>query len=138
MVPPREPDPAVQRIDFRIVSRRTNFRGRVRIAGVVKNVGSDSFQARPNQASVYLYEGNRLVAEKALQALRPGEEIQVVYEREWDASSPAEGEFPPTYKLAILYDPDIYLDDIKSNDDGDSRNNQMSRSGSAVNALFTR
>lgn len=61
-----------------------------------------------------------------------------MFEREWNASSPAEGEFPPTYKLAISYDPDIYIDGTKSNDDVNGRNNRKSRAGTGINALFTR
>jgi hypothetical protein len=32
----------------------------------------------------------------------------------------------------------IYLDGTKSNDDVNGRNNQMSRSGTGINTLFTR
>lgn len=138
---PKCPDPAVQRIDFAIVSKTSQFSGKVRITGVVKNVGLEPYISGPNQQAVYLYEvpmggKSNLVATKKFQNLNPGQEVKVTYERNWNASSPAEGEFPPSYKVVIGYDPDIRLDSNPKNDDCNMNNNQMERSGTEINALF--
>lgn len=138
---PKCPDPAVQRIDFAIVSKTSQFSGKVRITGVVKNVGFEPYISGPNQQEVFLYEGPmggtpRLVARQKFQNLNPGQEVRVVYERNWDASSPAEGEFPPSYKVIITYDPDIRMDGNPKNDDCNMNNNQKERSGTEINALF--
>lgn len=130
------PDPAAQRIDFRIIARASRFQGQVEISGVVKNVGQAAYESRPNQQSVHLYEGNRLVAQQAFQNLAPGQEVRVQFVRGWNASSPSEGEFPPTYKLVIVYDPDIRLDGNPKNDDCRGNNDVLQRSGGDINNLF--
>ncbi len=140
--PPKKcPDPAVQGIDFAIVSKTSQFSGKVKITGVVKNIGLEPYISGPNQQAVYLYEvpmGGKanLVATKKFQNLNPGQEVKVTYERNWNASSPAEGEFPPSYKVVIAYDPDITLDSNPKNDDCNMNNNQKERSGTEINALF--
>jgi hypothetical protein len=130
------PNPAAHRIDFRILNRTSQFRGQVQITGVVKNLGNAAYISNPNQQSIHLYEGSRLVTQKPFQNLTPGQEVTVTYTRSWDASSPSEGEFPPTYKLLIVYDPDIRLDGNPRNDDCNAANNQKQRSGADINALF--
>ncbi|ACI21234.1 MULTISPECIES: hypothetical protein [Thermodesulfovibrio] len=139
--PPKCPDPAVQRIDFTVVSKTSQFSGKVRITGVVKNMGVEPYISGPNQQAVYLYEipmGGKanLVATKKFQNLNPGQEITVSYERNWNASSPSEGEFPPSYRVVIAYDPDIRMDSNPKNDDCNMNNNQKERSGTEINALF--
>ncbi|HEX9625876.1 MAG TPA: hypothetical protein VGA00_02935 [Acidiferrobacterales bacterium] len=129
------PDPAAQRIDFRIVSRTSQFAGSVEIVGVVKNVGA-AYESRPNQQMMHLYEDSRLVKYQAFHNLAPGQEVTIRYSRTWNSSSPAEGEFPPTYKLVIVYDPDITLDGNPKNDDCAGSNNMRTRSGTGINALF--
>lgn len=135
------PDPAAARIDFSIVSRTSQFAGVVRIAGVVRNVGAASYESGPTQQSVLLYEvpiggTAALKANQAFQNLAPGEEVTVTYERNWDSSSSAEGEFPPDYRIILSYDPDIYLDGNPMNDDCNGSNNDLTRSGADINALF--
>ena len=130
------PDPAAHRIDFSIVQRTSQFAGRVKIVGVVKNVGQAAYESGPNQQDMYIYENNRLVARQPFHNLAPGQEVTVQHERAWNSSSPAEGEFPPAYKLAVSYDPDIYIDGNPKNNDCRSANNQKERSGADINALF--
>ncbi len=135
------PDPAAYQILFEMVRRFTQFKGRIRIVGVVKNVGGKDFRSNSEQASAHLYEGFpggrfNLVAHRPFANLAKGAEIRVTYERDWNISSPAEGEFPPTYRLLIVYDPDITLDGNKDNDDCNSRNNKKERSGSEIRDLF--
>jgi hypothetical protein len=137
------PDPAAHEIRFQIVRRDSQFNGRVRITAIVKNVGGKAFASGPNQAAAHLYQmpagatsGGTLVAQRNFQNLAPGATISVSYERDWRSSSPNEGEFPPTYRLLISYDPDIYMDDNKDNDDCNQNNNKKDRSGSGINDLF--
>jgi hypothetical protein len=109
--------------------------------GTVKNVGGAPYVSGPNQQIAQLYEINpggrpRLVASRAFQNLAPNEAVTVTFERDWNSASPAEGEFPPTYRLLVTYDPDIRLDGNTKNDDCNSGNNVKDRAGSDINGLF--
>jgi hypothetical protein len=141
------PDPAAHEIRFRIVRRYTQFRGRIRITGVVKNIGGKAFIAGANQAKAYLYQlpagvpcanatGGTVVAQRAIVNLAPGATIELSWERDWDSSSPSEGEFPNCYRLLITYDPDIYMDASKDNDDCNQNNNKKDRSGTEINDML--
>ena len=131
-------DPAVVSLDFSILRRRGQHRGRVRISGVVKNVGSKPFlnKGRPGAAGIQLYQGNRLVRNVTMRDLAPGETQRIHYDRNWNSSSPSEGEFPPSFKLLITYDPDITMDSNEDNDDSNMNNNRIQKSGSEINDLF--
>jgi hypothetical protein len=146
--PPVGPDPAAVAIHFGIVSRSDrwpNTQGIVEIVGVVKNVGQAPYRSNAGQQEALLYElqgaGDRnpkLVARKAFQNLAPGQEVRVGFRRSWNSSSPAEGEFPPLYRLVIGYDPDIRLDGNAANDDVNVHNNVKTREGSDINRMFSR
>lgn len=136
------PDPAVQNIIFEIIDQTTAFRGRVRITGIVRNVGGP-YISSDGQQSVALYEiplGGTLpptpTATQAFKDLGSGNEVRVTYERDWDSSSPSEGEFPPNYRVMLMYDPDITADGNERNDDCDSSNNMLEKSGTGINDLF--
>lgn len=138
----RKPDLAAS-ISFRIVTRTTRFRGIVRITGAVKNAGTGDYVSGPNQQVFSLYEHvpggqRRLVASRMFHNVRVGSRISLAYERPWDSSSPAEGEFPPAYIAEISFDPDILLDSNPKNDDSNASNNSATRSGTAINDLFSR
>ena len=135
------PDPSAERIDVAISARTSRFAGRVRITGTVKNVGGVAFVSGENQQSAYLYEipaggRARLVAQRSFQNLPRGAEVVVAFERGWNASSPAEGEFPPTYRLLVGYDPDILINNNPKNNNYNSANNTRDRSDRDVNGLF--
>ena len=137
----RCPDPAVTAIDFTLVRRDTTFRGRVRITGRVRNQGG-AYRSNPGQQSIVLEElplGGlpRIVAQRDFEDLEPGQEVTVEFERNWDISSPAEGEFPPDYRVRILYDPDIASDGNSENDDCGAANNSRERSGTEIRPLFS-
>lgn len=137
------PDPGVKALEFEILSRESDYRGRVRITGTVRNVGAVAYDSGPNQQSVQLWEDVQGVSEKqpvasrAFEDLAPDQEVTVSYVRSWNASSPAEGEFPPSYLLLISYDPDIAMDGNEGNDDCRSTNNRKERSGMEINSMFT-
>lgn len=141
------PDPAAHEIRFQIVRRYTQFRGRIRITGIVKNIGRRAFIAGANQAKAYLYQmpagvpcanatGGTAIAERAIVNLAPDATIELSWERDWDSSSPSEGEFPNCYRLFITYDPDIYMDASKDNDDCNGNNNKKDRSGTEINDML--
>jgi hypothetical protein len=95
------PDIGVKGIRFDI-RRSAPFRGEVRITAVVVNGSDVPFESRAGQQSLQLYEvpmegSARLVVEQRFAILQPGRTVSVAYTRNWNASSPAEGEFPPTY-----------------------------------------
>jgi hypothetical protein len=145
---PREcPDPAAVELRFQIVRRYSQFKGRIRITGVVKNIGAKAFIAGPNQARAYLYQlpsgvpcpnatGGTIVAQREIRNLAPGASLPVSWERDWNSSSPSEGEFPNCYRLLITYDPDIYMDATKDNDDCNQDNNKKDRSGTEINDML--
>ena len=128
----RGANPVAHAINFQIVRRDTKFRGKVRISGVVKNTGETQFRGRNSEAR--LMSGNRILARATFNGLRPGQEIRVRFVRDWNSSSPSEGEFPPTYKLKLVYDTDDVLGG--PNNDVSLRDNQRTRSGSDINKLF--
>lgn len=131
-------DPAAHAIQFSLVRRIASDRGLVRITGVVKNIGNKAFSSGPNQAKAYLYElpqgaPERMVAQREILNLPVGGVINLVFEREWSTSAMAE--FPPSYRLMISLDPDIYMDSNENNDDCHQENNQKERSGMEINDL---
>jgi hypothetical protein len=69
------------------------------------------------------------VAGSAFQNLTPGQTVTLVHHRNWNGSSPAEGEFPSTYRLMVGYDPDIFINGNPKNDDCVNTNNRKERSG---------
>lgn len=129
-------DPSATKIDFQILSTTSTYRGLVKIVGTIKNLGKEAFVSKSGQQIILLYEDSRIVARKPFINLASGATDMVIFQRNWDASSPAEGEFPPTYKVVISYDPDIFIDGNVKNDDCNQRNNEISRSGSGINDLF--
>jgi hypothetical protein len=134
-------DLAAESINFSIVKVRSQFSAVVKIEGVVRNVGKLTYTSGANQQSVRLYEQNggigtrRLVASRPFQNLAPNATVKVSFTRNWNKSSPAEGEFPPTYVLVIGFEPDITIDGNNSNDDSNSENNSLTKSGREINTM---
>ena len=134
-------DPAAQSITFQVISRDAGHKtqGRIQITGVVKNVGNAVFESDPKQATVALYEtpaGGRgtVKAQQSISHLEPNAVITLKYETNWSTSV----EFPPTFMLLISYDPDIYLDANKKNDDCNQNNNRKELPGSEINRGWSR
>jgi hypothetical protein len=130
-------DPAASGIDYAIVTKKTQFTGTVRIRATVKNVGNAPYLSRPEQQVAQLYENRpgvapRLVAKRAFQNLAVGEAFSFSFDREWNAAD----EFQPSYRIAIVYDPDIRNDGNVKNDDCRMGNNVLDRAGTDINALF--
>lgn len=137
------PDPAAYDIRFQIVQRRDKFNGRVRITGIIKNIGRKVFKPIHNQAKAYLYEmppgastGGNILAQKVIGDLTAGETLSLNCERNWTSNSTSGGEFPPIYRLQILYDPDVYKNTTMGNDDCSQKNNTKVGNGSEINDMF--
>jgi hypothetical protein len=129
-------DPAAQSLTFRIISKDSLHptQGRIRITGVVKNIGNVAFESDPRQASAQLLEespGARAVVktQQNIARLEPNATITLNYETSWDTAR----EFPPKYVLLLSYDPDIYNDANKKNDDCNPDNNRKELSGEQIN-----
>ena len=135
-------DPAAISLKYRVIAKDPKWpatQGRIRIEGVVKNVGNAVFESDPRQAVAELLEeplGGRATvkAQRNIARLDPGATLDLGYERSWDTAT----EFPPNYILQITYDPDIYIDANKKNDDCNKNNNRTELTGAAINATWPR
>lgn len=136
------PDLEASSITFS-VDPQQEFFGVATITGTVTNVGNGDFTSGEGQQGILLYErplgaaapGN-LVNTVVFTSLNVGESLTVSFSRPWDASSPAEGEFPPEYILRVSYDPDIFIDGNDNNNDNNSSNNSLTVSGGEINTMF--
>ena len=68
-----DPNLAVDRIDFTLVSQSSPTRGTVWIEGVIQNKGGSTFDSSPGQQAVQLYEGTNIepVAQQRRLAVPP-------------------------------------------------------------------
>lgn len=136
------PDLEATSITFSVVPT-SDFAGVATITGTVTNVGDLDFNSGQGQQGILLYErplgtpapGN-LVTRLDFTRLNVGSTLTVSFSRQWDSSSPAEGEFPPEYILIVSYDPDILIDANETNNDTNSSNNSLTVSGGAINGMF--
>ncbi|HKK77639.1 MAG TPA: hypothetical protein VJ953_21345 [Saprospiraceae bacterium] len=134
---PNCPDLAAYEIQVTKVSGGT-YSGRIKISGIIKNVGKKHFVSGTNQATAYLYEvypggRKRLLRSMSLRNI-PSNRTQTmpaVY-KNWYTGN----EFPPSYRLVIGYDPDIRLDGNPRNDDCVHRNNQKEVDGTQIHRIF--
>lgn len=129
-------DLIAEAINFSVVRADGEFSGTVKIEGVVRNAGTSDYTSNANQQIALLYEqilGGKttLVARQPFKDLAVNATVKVSFTRQWDKSQ----EFPPTYTLIISFDPDIYIDGNNNNDDSNTANNKISKSGEAINAL---
>lgn len=128
-------DPAAVVLKVEGGRKVTDFEAVIAIVGIVRNIGKEDFKSGKGQQAAYLYEENpgakpRLVARREFQELKSGAYFTVRYERKWSTSM----EFPPNYRLVLSYDPDIFIDANKNNDDINTKNNQKTLTGTAVTA----
>ncbi|WP_378178122.1 hypothetical protein [Aquimarina sp. SS2-1] len=131
-------------ITFSIVKDEgSDFTGTATITGTVTNIGTADFNSSTGQQSIRLYQRNLgapapgdLVSTLNFTNLAAGETLTISHMRSWNSSSPAEGEFPPDYRIVLDYDPDIFIDGNERNDDENLTNNDITVSGSGINELF--
>lgn len=114
------------------------YSGRIKITGIVKNIGRRDFVSNPAQMSVALYEvtpgGKTILRKKASYGNIPaGGTVQLApYYANWYTGN----EFPSSFRLVIMYDPDIQLDNNPRNDDCNSGNNVKEVSGYDIHNIF--
>jgi hypothetical protein len=134
------PDPAV-RIQLSVVPDpvHPHTQGTVTITAIVKNVGDTPWMSRAGQQSLQLLEtpsgattGGTVKVACDFPTLNVGQEVRCPYSRRWDTAI----EFQPSYRAMILFDPDIFLDANKKNDDVNRKNNSAFTPYTAVNGLF--
>lgn len=121
------------------IEKDDDFTGMATITGTITNIGDADFDSSTGQQVIRIYQRNlgaaapgSMVGITNFTTLNVRETITVVYSRPWNSSSPAEGEFPPDYRIIIEYDPDIFID----GNDIDLTNNELTVSGSTINDLF--
>ncbi len=123
----------------------SQFAGVATITGTVRNIGEDFISREGLQRIVIsefhgdYYNSNTVlnkVAKLNFTQLGPNETLTITYTRNWNSSSAAEGEFPPSYALQIGYDVDIGSDDIPTNNDIDRSNDILIRHGREINDLI--
>ncbi|MDH7448445.1 hypothetical protein [Aquimarina sp. 2201CG14-23] len=129
-------------ITFTIV-KDDDFTGTATITGTITNIGDSNFNSSTGQQAIRLYQRSlgaaapgSLVGTVNFTNLNAGETLTVSYSRPWNSSSPAEGEFPPDFRIILDYDPDIFIDGNDNNNDEDLLNNDLTVSGSGINDLF--
>ncbi|WP_299443354.1 hypothetical protein [uncultured Aquimarina sp.] len=129
-------------ITFSII-KDTDLAGTATIKGIITNIGDADFNSSIGQQTINLYQRNLgasapgdLVETINFVNIAAGDSLAIRYTRPWNASSPAEGEFPPEYRIVLDYDPDIFIDGNDNNDDVDLTNNELTVSGSGINDLF--
>ncbi len=127
------PDLKADKVDFEIIREKTSHILEVRVTGVIKNVGSQTYTSGANQQSINLYLDRTLMMQRktGLTSLAPGATASVSFVTEFYKNN----EFPPTAKVVISYDPDIKNDGNSMNDDCRNANNSLSRSMADVNNI---
>ncbi len=120
-------DPAVTGISFATIKQPTG--DKLRVTGKVKNIGGKNYVSSDNQQIVQLWEIRSATSKLKLKeipfrVLNAGQEITLSIEL--PAIKPGT-EFPPDYQVVIVYDPDIYIDANKNNDDARSDNNSHTK-----------
>lgn len=128
-------DLALDKIDLSIVSKKDNYRGKIKMEVVVKNVGRRNYTTGAEQQVAILYEntgaGSRVVATQSFGNSAINGFVKFSYITDWQTSD----EFPPSYTAVIVFEPDIYIDGNDNNDDSNASNNRKSVEGSQINNL---
>jgi len=111
---------------------------KIKIEGIVKNVGRLAYTSGTGQQVALLYEempgsGMRLVATRNFRNLGVNATTSLAFTKIWNKT--ANAEFPPNYVLVITFDPDLYTDGNTNNDDAVSTNNRITKAGSEINAI---
>jgi len=124
-------------IKCELISKRDNFNGRIKITGIVKNVGKKVWRCSASQARTLLEEKasgarSRVIKSEALTRLNPNQTITLEYSLDWYTAN----EFPPDYTIRIDLDPDILKDQNPENDDCNSENNHKELKATTINNLF--
>lgn len=126
------PDLKAEPIKFEIVGEKSTHVLRVKVTGIVTNIGSKEYRSNVGQQSVNLYIGRNWVNTKDnITSIAPSESVSVSYTMDFHLAN----EFPETAKVSISYDPDILNDGNPMNDDCTTANNTATRSMADVHDI---
>ncbi len=118
-----------------LISTPDKIHGKVRIDGEVKNIGLNNYVSKAGQQELVIMEGDKVVARKAFQNLSKGAVVKISYEiNKWNTAN----EFNPDYTVQINFDPDLYTDSNRNNDDKVSANNKKKLPAVQINGVVAR
>lgn len=129
------PDPAVTRMYIRKLSSPDSDEGRYNFWLYVhlKNVGQQDFVSGPNQASLTIKRGNRVIGRHVFDELRAGVNYAgITPDAGPTISNWSHGEFAEGLSAKISYDPDIRIDGNPDNDDCNMGNNEVRKTAEEV------
>ncbi|MFC4740226.1 hypothetical protein ACFO3U_09505 [Flavobacterium ponti] len=124
-------------ITYEMVSQSSATSGTIKIIAHVKNVGNSSFTSSANQQVVNLVvktpgAADFIVEHLDFTSVPKDEELTFNITRQWNTAD----EFPQSYELRIVYDPDLFIDGSTDNDDTNQSNDIFLLSGTTINTLF--
>ena len=126
------PDPAAQ-IHAEVVTPSIGgSAGRVRIHATVRNNGAD-YVSRPGQQTAQLYQGSAPVTSRDFPSIGAGAAAPLTWETTWHPG----GEFNGDFVLRLTYGPDIFIDNMATNDDCRMTNNEARLTAASIDALFS-
>jgi hypothetical protein len=132
------PDLAAKEIKYTLLRQDSRYEGRVRVTGVIQNVGQRPYVESAGFAQMLtLTETNggdngwrRTRQTQRIPNLAIGEKMEISYEMNWSTSN----EFPPFYEVKIS----LFAGRRVTNPECNTSNNRIQRDSEPVNALFTR
>lgn len=125
------PDPVAQ-IRAEVIAPSVAGRpGRVRIHGTVHNNGG-AFVSRPGQQVAQLFQGSAPVQSIDFPRIDSGRSTTFSRDVEWTPG----GEFNSDFIVRLTYGPDIFIDDMSTNDDCQLANNEARLTAASIDALF--
>jgi hypothetical protein len=124
-------------ITCQLLNQTTSFNGILEIKGIIKNIGNSDFSSGLNQPKAYLIlkaqAGSEIILEELdFNSLSKDNELTISHQRTWLTST----EFPPSFIVRIVYDPDILSDGNDNNDDTNTSNNSNQLLPNVINDLF--
>lgn len=130
-------DPIAADITFEVAGfdrLAQDFVGTVEVTGYFMNIGTSDFRGGANAQRLVLeeaYPGGEWdqVAVRWFTDFNTEDTITISYNRVWDLSSPAEGEFAPDYRIRVVYEDFVLQNDTETNKDINLANNELVESG---------
>lgn len=124
-------------VGIKVTDVRKNSNGsfNYKIRASVKNVGTAHYVSNRNQQTLNLYQGNsNLVKSWGFSRVNRGKTLN--FSKAY--SNQPGGEFVPSYKAKLVFDPDIYNDNNRANDDRNRNNNKAALSSNTLSSAFNR
>ncbi len=124
-------------VTYEKVTQNSSTSGTVKIIAHVKNVGNSAFISSDNQQVANLVmkvpgTSDMIIEHLDFTTIAKDGELTFQSIQDWDTSI----EFPASFELRIVYDPDIAIDSSSDNDDSNDSNNTFLLDGFVLNTLF--